>query len=954
MRQKREAIVYILLLLLSIGIVLAIHSLTTPFNVSPSTITAINTNITVNFTINNGGPQQINRINVTSPSANIVFQNVSINNTAFACQVNSTFANCSVAAGSANLSSGESVVISINLSASNDGNYTFNFTSVDNSSDINYSDSYFLNVDATPTLTLAADGTTATVNTTSPSNYSLFVNISTITGNASGVNVTIFLPSGITNASPCANFSRHNNTANKCILSIGSVANNNLGRTNLNISVGVNSFPRYGTNTLDFTANCTDNSACTQGSSQIVVTVHPYHKNPRPDAAATSGASRIFFTNWVQSEPEYKVMVPIYTYNATTGPVPANGTFGDILFFSGGSIFEFPTQMKLWSYNLTFKLIFDSAGNATWVIRTPVNTSTSGNQGFLPLFLQTSSFTDFVANKSYNQTSAFPNANQFTVYLNGTARNNTGLSSQGLDISFVGTGDQSASLMVVTVTNYSLVNDTNITVMLTLANLSACQTGSCARSPIFVSAQELQGWSINSPPKFGETVQLRYFINVTNSLANYTLSGLKLSIMQPMNVTMNSSGTISQFNMTTNISTTIWNGSQYVGDNGTRTDSSFSFLDAHGPTNGSNVTVFISTFDITLNDSYATMKSWEPGVTPYAQVNFTASLSFPVLNETGSTPGTAGSSNQYNATINSPQRAPLNLTSKVPGLTSSSTDLNVTIDGVQVVSSNLTIGSLTINDVAAGSHVISVSYSVPAASSSSSSSSSGGSSSGSGSASASVGGLSSSSQTTSYIWDNLVAGQTGIWNIKTPSVDFASIQFDAAKALSGPQIQVATITSLPKGTEGLDGTVSQYLQVNLFKFTDADLKNVKINFKVLESWLKEKGFKQSDILLFRYDSKAKKWNELPTKYTKSDAKHAFYEATSPGFSLFAIGTKQQPAATAVSETEQGAQSSSAVKPAEASSSTAKETAKSNVNNYFIALALLILALAVLVFKKRQR
>jgi hypothetical protein len=93
---------------------------------------------------------------------------------------------------------------------------------------------------------------------------------------------------------------------------------------------------------------------------------------------------------------------------------------------------------------------------------------------------------------------------------------------------------------------------------------------------------------------------------------------------------------------------------------------------------------------------------------------FTANISFPVMNESNSTPGTAGSSNSYNATFQASSRTKMNLTDKVPGLSSSATGVVVTLDGTTLTNgTNYTLGSLFLNDVSQGEHLISVRYSVP-------------------------------------------------------------------------------------------------------------------------------------------------------------------------------------------------------------------------------------------------
>ena len=71
--------------------------------------------------------------------------------------------------------------------------------------------------------------------------------------------------------------------------------------------------------------------------------------------------------------------------------------------------------------------------------------------------------------------------------------------------------------------------------------------------------------------------------------------------------------------------------------------------------------------------------------------------------------------------------------------------------------------------------------------------------------------------------------------------------------------------------------------------------------------LKEKGVAEKEVVLYRQADN--KWNKLATKVVSSDANNVYYEADTPGFSYFAIGTEAAPAAeeAAAEETEEQAE-----------------------------------------------
>lgn len=85
-----------------------------------------------------------------------------------------------------------------------------------------------------------------------------------------------------------------------------------------------------------------------------------------------------------------------------------------------------------------------------------------------------------------------------------------------------------------------------------------------------------------------------------------------------------------------------------------------------------------------------------------------------------------------------------------------------------------------------------------------------------------------------------------------------------------------------------EGKVYQYLDVNHTNLNDEALESVKISFKVTKSWLMNNSIQKEDVALFRFDNL---WTLLNTKIVSEDNTTIYYEADSPGLSLFAISTK---------------------------------------------------------------
>ncbi len=93
-------------------------------------------------------------------------------------------------------------------------------------------------------------------------------------------------------------------------------------------------------------------------------------------------------------------------------------------------------------------------------------------------------------------------------------------------------------------------------------------------------------------------------------------------------------------------------------------------------------------------------------------------------------------------------------------------------------------------------------------------------------------------------------------------------------------------------TEDIAGNVYAYLEFTKQNLEDSGLDHARVRFKVPLSWLAEKGATQSDIALLRFSST---WNTLSTSLLRADEEYAYYEASIPGFSVFAIATQKKEA-----------------------------------------------------------
>ncbi len=170
--------------------------------------------------------------------------------------------------------------------------------------------------------------------------------------------------------------------------------------------------------------------------------------------------------------------------------------------------------------------------------------------------------------------------------------------------------------------------------------------------------------------------------------------------------------------------------------------------------------------------------------------------------------------------------------------------------------------------------------------------SSGGSSGGSG------GGVSSGSSKAGYakvVWTSLEPAKTATVEVENGEIGATKVEFQVAEEVFGVWVNVQKVDALPAEVPALEQKVYKYLEVkHHLKLTEDLVTEGKIFFNVNKAWLDDNGLSKNNIALYR--SVEGQWNELPTTITNEEEELVHYEATTPGFSFFAIGQSTAPVA----------------------------------------------------------
>ena len=148
-------------------------------------------------------------------------------------------------------------------------------------------------------------------------------------------------------------------------------------------------------------------------------------------------------------------------------------------------------------------------------------------------------------------------------------------------------------------------------------------------------------------------------------------------------------------------------------------------------------------------------------------------------------------------------------------------------------------------------------------------------------------------------------GAKVIHNISSTSIGVKSVSIEVVNKANNVKITVTKLDGQPASiTKTITGKVFQYMNIDAESLTQSNVKSAKIRFNVTKSWLTQNGFSASDVFLMRFTAD---WEKLSTVVLGESAADVEYEATTPGFSTFAIATEKAAVTPAAQQPEQPAQ-----------------------------------------------
>lgn len=105
------------------------------------------------------------------------------------------------------------------------------------------------------------------------------------------------------------------------------------------------------------------------------------------------------------------------------------------------------------------------------------------------------------------------------------------------------------------------------------------------------------------------------------------------------------------------------------------------------------------------------------------------------------------------------------------------------------------------------------------------------------------------------------------------------------------EINVRELEGPPIGVENLPPAAQSFFEITTNLEENYEILSATIEFKVPKSWVEQNGASENSVKLLRLNGK---WQELPTTLVDESPSYLYYEAQSPGFSIFAISAEGVP------------------------------------------------------------
>ena len=143
-----------------------------------------------------------------------------------------------------------------------------------------------------------------------------------------------------------------------------------------------------------------------------------------------------------------------------------------------------------------------------------------------------------------------------------------------------------------------------------------------------------------------------------------------------------------------------------------------------------------------------------------------------------------------------------------------------------------------------------------------------------------------SNNTFTKSWAIITPQNVTIVKLNKKDIGIHEIQINVINQANNVKITVTKLDEKPASvTHEITGRLYQYLEITPTNIEDNNIKNATVQFKVEKTWVNQNNINKSTVALNRYTNA---WTRLVTRMKNEDNEYVYYEADTPGFSVFVI------------------------------------------------------------------
>ena len=191
------------------------------------------------------------------------------------------------------------------------------------------------------------------------------------------------------------------------------------------------------------------------------------------------------------------------------------------------------------------------------------------------------------------------------------------------------------------------------------------------------------------------------------------------------------------------------------------------------------------------------------------------------------------------------------------------------------------------------------------------------------------------------------AGVASIAKYTDKLLDLREINITVSNPANAVKITVSKVDEQPATiTHSITGTVYKYFNITTQNLDESNVAKARLKFRVNKTWYTEKGLTPSTTRLNRYESNG--WKALTTRQISNDSSYYYFEAQTPGFSIFAVTAGMlTPPTTTCTNTCPAGQSQKAYPDCSCYTSTAPEISATRSNDDLLIYILVVAGITML-------